>query len=176
MLEQPEIVHRLQAGELDVARAVAGVSRGLPHAVRPTGQVKHSVPVRRALDFVLGQCEGRTHRLLQPGSKLHVVQPLEDLVVPHGVPGNLPPKEDRILEEDRAELGEEAEEAMRRPVISILFSLRIREIQGHGAVIPHPVLLKPCYRPQELPGNSWSGSPGFLSQYLRCWRRCGWRW
>jgi len=37
-----------------------------PYAVCPMGQVKHTVPVRRALGFVLGQREGRTHRNLMP--------------------------------------------------------------------------------------------------------------
>ena len=64
--KQPEVVHHLQARQLDVARAVAGVNCVPPHAVRPTGQVKHSVPVRRALDLVLGQSEGGTHRNLMP--------------------------------------------------------------------------------------------------------------
>jgi hypothetical protein len=36
-LAQPEIFHHLQAGKLDVARAVAGVCSVLPRAVRPTG-------------------------------------------------------------------------------------------------------------------------------------------
>jgi hypothetical protein len=37
--------------------------------------------------------------LLQPASKLRVVRPLEDLEIPHGMPGKFLPKEDRILEE-----------------------------------------------------------------------------
>ena len=64
-LEQPEVLHHLQAGQLHVARAVARVGSVLPRAVRPTGKVKHSVPVCRALDLVFGQSEGRTHRNLK---------------------------------------------------------------------------------------------------------------
>jgi hypothetical protein len=52
-------VHHLQAGQLDVAQAVAGVCSVLPRAVRPTGQVKHSVPVHTS---TLGLCTRSTRR------------------------------------------------------------------------------------------------------------------
>jgi hypothetical protein len=67
---------------------------------------------------LLGRRAGR-QGLLQAGGELQVVWPLEDLVIEHGVPGKLPPKEDRILQEDGAKFGEEAEEALPRHVILV---------------------------------------------------------
>ena len=98
--------------------------------------------------------------LLQPGSKLRIVRPLEDLVVPHGMPGKLPPQEDRILEEDRAEPGE-AEEAQRRHVVSLrLQEIRIGVEPGQPLADPGPHRSSnpPC-RPAEIPLSS-AGTSG----------------